>query len=214
MSEIVELPPVPVGAQPPDVSVLPACTPKQKAFAARLALGDSMAGACRYAGIGRTTGYEWQELPQVEREIQRYGRIAAHHGRRMLVGQIREAVRTVRRLMRPGGSAHKGAPTELMAAKLILDYVKIGELPIGSTQSRIVSRIPRDMLQVTGDTLDTLDARYQETALPTTTNRDGLPTDFARTPDEQGHSYASPARGIPAELTDPDTYRRSRYGRE
>jgi hypothetical protein len=211
VSDAVDVTPIAADGQASGVSILPPCTPKQKAFAARLALGDSMAGACRYAGIGRTTGYEWQELPQVEREIQRYGRIAAHHGRRMLVGQIREAVRTVRRLMRPGGAAHKGAPTELMAAKLILDYVKIGELPIGSTQSRIVSRIPRDMLQVTEDTLDTLDARYQETALPTTTNRDGLPADFARTPDEAGHTYASPARGIPAELTDPDTYRRSMY---
>lgn len=202
------------GGQPDVVStaqVLPACTPRQKAFAARLALGDSMSGACRYAGCARMTGYEWQELPQVQQEIARYGRIATDNARRMVVGQVREAVRTVRRLMRD--ASHRGAPTQLAAAKLILDYNNIAAVPVGNQQTRILTYIPRDERDAGEDT-DTqqyIEAGYREDALPLTPTKDGLPPDFPREPGERDGGYAARARGTPEELTDPACYRKSLY---
>jgi hypothetical protein len=171
-----------------------------------------MAGACRYAGISRTTGYEWQELPQVQREIARYAGIAVDHARRMVVGQVREAVRTVRRLMRDASG--KGAPTQLAAAKLILDYNNMGVIPVGNQQTRIVSRIPRDQdASETDDTLDTLEAQYQVSELPRIVTPDQLPPDFPRSQAERQHQgYAEPTgRTIPEDLTNPEYYRRSRY---
>lgn len=194
--------------------VLPACTPRQKAFAARMALGDSMSGAARYAGIHRTTGYEWQELPQVQQEIARYGRIATDNARRMVVGQVGEAVRTVRRLMRD--ASHRGAPTQLAAAKLILDYNNIAAVPVGNQQTRILTYIPREERDDAADdpaTLDVIEASYKEDALPLVPTKDGLPPDFPRQADERDGGYAQPSSTTPEELTDPAYYRKSLYDR-
>lgn len=189
-------------------AVLPPLTEKQTLFAARLALGDSMSGACRHVGISRPTGYDWEKREEIQKEIARYAGIAATNARRMIVGSVRGAVRTVRKLSQ---SAESEA-VRFQAAKYLLDVVKIGELPVGQTQQRIVSRIPRDTEDQADDTLDTLEAQYQVADLPRVVTPDQLPPDFPRSKDEQAHAhYAEPARSIPTELTNPDYYRKSRY---
>lgn len=190
------------------MSVIPPCTPKQQSFAARLALGDSMSGACRYVQISRTTGYEWQELPQVQREIARYAGIAAQNARRMIVGSVRQAVRTVRLL----ATKAESEAVRFQAAKYLLDVVKIGEMPVGQTRERIVSRIPRDYQPEGDSTLDTLEAQYQASDLPRLSTPDQLPPDFPRSTAEQQHAgYAEAGQGIPQDLTNPEYYRKSRY---
>lgn len=189
--------------------VIPPLTDKESAFCARLALGDSMSGACRHVGISRPTGYEWHDKEKIQKEIARYAQIAATNARRMIVGSVRGAVRTVRKLSQ---SAESEA-VRFQAAKYLLDVVKIGELPVGQTQQRIVSRIPRDTEDEVDDTLDTLEAQYQVADLPRVVTPDQLPPDFPRTKAEESTPhYAEPSgQGIPEELTNPEYYRKSRY---
>jgi hypothetical protein len=196
-------------------ALLPPCTPKQRVFAARRALGDTMTAATRHVGIERGTGYDWEALPQVKLEIERQTREVARSARTMLTGSVRKAVRTVVRLMHD--ASHKGAPTELAAAKLVLDIVRLGELaPVEQGQRRLLTFIPRDGASVEEDaeeTLDVIEAHYRAGDLEPQALADGLPADFPR--DQDGDPrFARPEPRVPAELKDPATYqtgRRSQY---
>lgn len=205
------------------VEVLPDLSKEQQRFAARIALGDTMSGSTRYAGVSRQTGYNWIELPEVKRAIIKYAGQRVDAGRRVIVGEVVHAARVLRRLMRPGGSAHKGAPTELAAALAVLKLNRIDEVPVTQTQRAVLTFIPREG-RTTGqdradeedtDTLAAIEAAYREDSLPLLSGPDGLPPDF---PTGDGSGYVQPDALLPDSLKDPDTYldgaRRSAMWRE
>lgn len=193
------------------VEVLPELSREQQRFAAHIALGDTMAGAARHAGIARQTGYTWIELPEVKQAIITYAGQRVDAGRRVIVGEVVHAARVLRRLMRPGGSAHKGAPTELAAALAVLKLNRIDEVPVTQTQRAVLTFIPREGRGTAQDspddedtdTLAAIEAAYREDSLPLLHGPDGLPPDF---PTGDGTGYVQPDALLPDSLKDPDTY--------
>lgn len=192
---------------PIEVTVEPPPDPRWHRFAMRLALGASVTEASHRAGVSRTTGYEWRELEGVQRLVERYGGEAQNRARRELAGLVRQAVRTLREVLKDGSP--KGSPTRLEAAKLVLNWNRIDVVPVAQTTRRILTRVPRpdDLPQGEGDSLP--EPLTAGAALPVVPTPDGLPPDFPRHPDgsvdlgQPGVAYLPPGTPDLGRLADP-----------
>ena len=197
------------------ITVLPALTEQQERFAAYIAVGASIRRASAQVGVSDRTGRRWLAEEAMQAQVltlaQERGRLA----RRIVVGSVVQAARTLRRLMRQGGAAHKGAPTELMAAMAVLKLNRIDMLDAADVRRTILSRVPRDgdlRLQAGEDTLQELEDLYRESDLPHELDPEtGLPPGYPRTTqDLQDQGHAPPAGYISPDLKDPDYWRGGR----
>jgi hypothetical protein len=188
-------------------------TERDRYFAMRIALGDSVRAASATIGVTDRHGRRLVKRPEIEDAIRQYAAEAVDSARRVIVGKVRWAARRMVQLASPGGSQHKGANVEFAALKYILDVNRVSEIQVGGTQSRILTFIPRDERDAPEDLTDTLsviEAQYREDTLPLTQTPDGLPPDFPRGEGERDGGYAAPTeRSIPTDLNDPGYYRRS-----
>ena len=168
-----------------EVSIEAPPDPRWHRFAMRLALGESVTAAASRAGVSRSLGYEWNALPQVQRLVQHYGEMAATQARRELAGLTRQAVRTIREVLKDASA--KGSPTRLEAAKLVLNWNHIDVLPVANVERRILTYVPRGDREPAEIAVpeDVIEARGLEAPvdLPVTPTPDGLPPDFPRLAD-------------------------------
>jgi hypothetical protein len=115
---------------------------RDRYFAMRIALGDSIRAASRTIGVTDRHGRRLVKQPQIEDAIRQYAAEAVDSARRVIVGKVRWAARRMVQLASPGGSQHKGANVEFAALKYILDVNRVSEIQVGGTQSRILTFIP------------------------------------------------------------------------
>lgn len=192
------------------VQLEPADDPRWHRFAMRIALGASVADASRAAGVARSTGYEWLHLEGVQRLVGRYGEEAATRARRELAGLVREAVRTIRALLKDASA--KGSPTRLAAAQLVLEWNRIESVPQAVSRQRLLTYIPRPDRDPQAPALPDPAPAQPPPDTPGTAPHDpgALPPDFPRLPDGSVDLVALARVGddLLARLTDPDTYRR------
>lgn len=210
-NDATEGPAQPVVVAPGTVA-LSKLTEAEERFCAYIAVGASGRQASRHAGIGETTGRRWLAEEHIQAAIMELARERGRLARRIVVGSVVQAARTLRRLMRQGGAAHKGAPTELMAALAVLKLNRIEMLDAADVRRTILSRVPRDgdlRLQAGEDTLQELEDLYRESDLPHELDPEtGLPPGYPRTTaDLQGQGHAPPTGYISPDLKDPDYWR-------
>jgi len=188
-------------------------TERQRYFAMRIALGDSVRKAADAIGVTDRHGRRLVHEPAIEEAIRQYAAEAVDSARRVIVGKVRWAARRMIALGQPGGSSHRGAAVEFAALKYILDVNRVSDIQVGTAQARILSYVPRegreDLPADVQDTLAVIEAQYREEALPLSPTKDGLPPDFPRADGEAAGGYAQSQPTTPPELSDPQYFRRS-----
>jgi transposase len=98
---------------------------RDRYFAMRIALGDSIRQASKTIGVTDRHGRRLVKQPQIEDAIRQYAAEAVDSARRVIVGKVRWAARRMVQLASPGGSQHKGANVEFAALKYILDVNRV-----------------------------------------------------------------------------------------
>jgi hypothetical protein len=190
----------------------------EQRFCLYLAAGDSIAQAGRRVGIGRTTAYRWQAEEDVKLAVAELTLESATRAKRQLASMVTRASRTVGRLMQPGAAAHKGAPTELEAAKLVIQAAQLDSLPVLAGDRRIMTYVPRPGRDDAPQVPDTSEEEASlgapaSVALPLVSTADGLPPDLPRALGEQrtrkaGYAQPQPdAVQEPVQLMDPEFWR-------